>query len=68
MLLYNIFIIICLQYLIIISLQESIKSEFVDQSISSDPSRSTSVPPPVPAPADWVRKERIGKKGEFRYF
>lgn len=45
------------------------KSEFVDQSMSSDPSRSTSiVPPPVPAPADWVRKERIGKKGEFRYF
>lgn len=62
------YIIPCLQYLIIISLQESIKSEFVDQSISSDPSRSTSVPPPVPAPADWVRKERIGKKGEFRYF
>lgn len=50
------------------SLQESVKSEFVDQSISSDPSRSTSVPPSVPAPADWVRKERIGKKGEFRYF
>ncbi|XP_022160069.1 epidermal growth factor receptor kinase substrate 8-like [Myzus persicae] len=48
--------------------QESIKSDFVDQSMSSDPSRNTSVPPPGPAPADWVRKERIGKKGEFRYF
>lgn len=21
-----------------------------------------------PAPADWVRRERQGKKGEFRYF
>lgn len=59
---------VCCNYLILISLQESIKSEFVDQSMSSDPSRNTSVPAPVPAPADWVRKERIGKKGEFRYF
>ncbi|XP_066591050.1 epidermal growth factor receptor kinase substrate 8 [Prorops nasuta] len=23
---------------------------------------------PPPAPVDWVRKERLGKKGEFRYF
>lgn len=23
---------------------------------------------PTPAPADWVRRERQGKKGEFRYF
>lgn len=44
------------------------KSEFIDQSMSSDPSRSTAVQAPVSAPADWVRKERIGKKGEFRYF
>lgn len=28
--------------------------------------RSPPIPPP--APADWVRKERLGKKGEFRYF
>ncbi|XP_050529748.1 epidermal growth factor receptor kinase substrate 8-like [Daktulosphaira vitifoliae] len=51
------------------SVQESMKSEFVDQSISSEQSRSgNSVPQSGPAPADWVRKERIGKKGEFRYF
>lgn len=30
------------------------------------PTRSPPIPPP--APADWVRKERLGKKGEFRYF
>lgn len=30
------------------------------------PARSPPIPPP--APADWVRKERLGKKGEFRYF
>ncbi|KAF3419970.1 hypothetical protein E2986_14095 [Frieseomelitta varia] len=28
--------------------------------------RTHAIPPP--APADWVRKERLGKKGEFRYF
>lgn len=28
--------------------------------------RAHAIPPP--APADWVRKERLGKKGEFRYF
>lgn len=32
----------------------------------SRPTRSPPIPPP--APADWVRKERLGKKGEFRYF
>jgi len=34
--------------------------------------RSPPAPPPAPAPApasaDWVRNQRIGKKGEFRYF
>lgn len=25
-------------------------------------------PPPAPASAEWVRRERQGKKGEFRYF
>lgn len=33
---------------------------------SESPHRSPPIPPP--APADWVRKERLGKKGEFRYF
>ena len=33
---------------------------------SESPLRSPPIPPP--APADWVRKERLGKKGEFRYF
>lgn len=36
---------------------------------SSDLSVGTQLPlSPTPAPADWVRKERLGKKGEFRYF
>lgn len=24
--------------------------------------------PPTPASAEWIRKERLGKMGEFRYF
>ncbi|KAL0271511.1 UNVERIFIED_CONTAM: hypothetical protein PYX00_008583 [Menopon gallinae] len=36
------------------------------KSGSESPLRSPPMPPP--APADWVRKERLGKKGEFRYF
>lgn len=32
----------------------------------SRPARSPPIPPP--APADWVRQQRQGKKGEFRYF
>ncbi|KAG8267317.1 hypothetical protein J6590_053770 [Homalodisca vitripennis] len=32
--------------------------------------RSPPAPPPAPVPAsaDWVRNQRTGKKGEFRYF
>lgn len=35
-------------------------------SRADSPHRQAPIPPP--APADWVRKERLGKKGEFRYF
>uniref|UniRef100_A0A0C9R966 Eps8_1 protein n=2 Tax=Fopius arisanus TaxID=64838 RepID=A0A0C9R966_9HYME len=44
-------------------------SEIEGTSTSPGPEathRSHAIPPP--APADWVRKERLGKKGEFRYF
>uniref|UniRef100_A0A0P4VUF5 Putative epidermal growth factor receptor kinase substrate n=1 Tax=Rhodnius neglectus TaxID=72488 RepID=A0A0P4VUF5_9HEMI len=32
------------------------------------PPAPSSLVQPAPAPADWVRKERLGKMGEFRYF
>lgn len=32
------------------------------------PQRPAAAIPIQPAPADWVRRERQGKKGEFRYF
>lgn len=32
------------------------------------PHRPAAAIPIQPAPADWVRRERQGKKGEFRYF
>lgn len=44
-------------------------SEIEGNSTSPGPEvthRPHAIPPP--APADWVRKERLGKKGEFRYF
>ncbi|KFM63697.1 Epidermal growth factor receptor kinase substrate 8, partial [Stegodyphus mimosarum] len=34
----------------------------------TSPHRPTPAIPIQPAPADWVRRERQGKKGEFRYF
>uniref|UniRef100_A0A4D5R947 Epidermal growth factor receptor kinase substrate 8 n=1 Tax=Scolopendra viridis TaxID=118503 RepID=A0A4D5R947_SCOVI len=41
-----------------------------DGSFSGErpPFRIPSVPTPTPAPAERIRKERQGKKGEFRYF
>jgi len=38
----------------------------VDDRKRREPPSHAPIPPP--APADWVRKERLGKKGEFRYF
>lgn len=35
---------------------------------SSDMPRNARSPSSATAPAEWVRKERLGKKGEFRYF
>lgn len=35
---------------------------------SQETSRSPSSAMSRPAPADWIRRERQGKKGEFRYF
>lgn len=52
-------------------LQESVSSIERDHgSPSSELPRGTRSPvqPAAPAPAEWVRKERLGKKGEFRYF
>lgn len=54
--------------------KESVTSIEHDHSIggasgpSSELSRSARSPNSAPAPAEWVRKERLGKKGEFRYF
>ncbi|XP_023231843.1 epidermal growth factor receptor kinase substrate 8-like protein 2 [Centruroides sculpturatus] len=45
------------------------KGNFEEMTTSSQESPSRRPAPiPTPASADWVRRERQGKKGEFRYF
>ncbi|CAL1287181.1 unnamed protein product [Larinioides sclopetarius] len=47
-----------------------IKDQYLEEGTtrSQDTSRSPNSGGPRSAPADWVRRERQGKKGEFRYF
>lgn len=48
----------------------TIKERFIDERSVRPPDEvfPSSVVVPQPTPADWVRRERQGKKGEFRYF
>ncbi|XP_065226495.1 epidermal growth factor receptor kinase substrate 8-like protein 2 isoform X1 [Planococcus citri] len=46
----------------------SIERDHVGPSSESPRGTKSPVQAGVPAPAEWVRKERLGKKGEFRYF